>query len=148
MTCAAARRALLEADLEALRPGAVGPLAAHLAGCGACRAAADRILAGSAALAAARGVAPRRAASPAATAARGPGRTLRARRRRLRVLVPVLAAAAALTLVVLRGLPPAAPDPGPPAAPVPSVPPLVEAGGQNVVVFATTRPDITVVWQF
>jgi predicted anti-sigma-YlaC factor YlaD len=147
VTCAEARAALLDADLDTLRPGAPGPLGAHLAACAACRAAADRILAGTGALAAARTRTARTPAAAAAQAARTQGRRLRGRGRRLRVLVPVLAAAS-LALVFGRGLPFGSGALRPPVAPPPALPPLVEAGGQDVAVISTTRPDITIVWQF
>lgn len=147
MTCPDARAALLDADLDALRPGAPGPFAAHLAACAACRAAADRILAGTGALAAARTRTARTPAAAAAHTARTAGRRLRTRGRRLRVLVPLLAAAS-LALVVIRGLPFGSGALRPPVATPPTLPPLLEAGGQDVAVISTTRPDITIVWQF
>jgi predicted anti-sigma-YlaC factor YlaD len=147
MTCADARAALLDADLDALRPGAAGPLGQHLAGCAACRAAADRILAGTAALAAARARAPGRPSAAVAEAARVAGARLRVRRRRIRVLVPLLAAAC-LALFFVRHVPSGPGDGRPPAAAPAALPPLVEGGAHTVAVIATTRPDVTVVWQF
>lgn len=146
-TCTEARAALLDADLDALRPGAPGLLGAHLASCAACRAAADRIVTGTAALAAARGGATGRAPASVVAAVVKGGRRLRARRRRIRVLAPLLAAAS-LAVFFVRDLPPGSPDLRPPVPSAPVPPPIVEAGGQNVAVFATNRPDVTVVWQF
>lgn len=146
MTCPEARAALLEADLDALRPGHPGALGAHLDGCPSCRAAADRILAGMAALAADHARVSRRPAG-VAEAARMAGLRRRVRRRRLRVLVPLLAAAG-LAVFFVRGVPVGSGALQPPVPGPQPLPPLVEAAAQNVAVFSTTRPDVTVVWQF
>jgi predicted anti-sigma-YlaC factor YlaD len=147
MTCAEARAALLVADLEAMRAGAPGEVGAHLTGCPDCRATANRIVAGTAALAVARAGARRQPSASVAAVALANGQARRAWHRRIRTLVPLLAAASLAVFIVQR-TPTGAPDPRPPAPPFAEAPPLVEAGGQTVAVFSTTRPDITVVWQF
>ena len=145
--CAEARAALLAADLDALGAGAAGELGVHLARCAACRAAADRIVAGTAALAATRTGLPRRPSATVAATALAAGKRRRAHRRRIQVLVPLLAAAS-LAVFFVHEMPMGSPDLRPPLPLPPKPPPLVEAGGQNVAVFSTTRPDVTVVWQF
>jgi predicted anti-sigma-YlaC factor YlaD len=146
-TCSEARAALLDADLDALRPGAPGPLGAHLDTCAACRAAADRIVSGTAALAVARGCGTRRAPASVVATALERGRRLRSRQRRMRVVVPLLAAAS-LAVFFVSDLPLGSPGLRPPVPAPPTLPPIVEAAGLNVAVFSTTRPDVTVVWQF
>jgi len=147
ITCTEARAALLDADLDALRPGAPGPLSAHLATCAACRAAADRIVGGTAALAAAHGRGTGRTPASVVATALEHGRRLRSRQRRIRVLLPLLAAAS-LAVFFVSDLPLGSPGLRPPVPAPPALPPIVEAGGLNVAVFSTTRPDVTVVWQF
>jgi predicted anti-sigma-YlaC factor YlaD len=147
MTCAEARAALLAADLEAMRAGAPGELGEHLTACPDCRATAHRLVTGTAALAAARAVARCQPSATVAAAALASGRNRRARHRRIRLLVPLLAAAS-LVVFMVQHIPTGTPDPRPPTPFLAELPPLVEADGQTVAVFSTTRPDITVVWQF
>jgi len=106
---------------------------------------ADRILAGTEALADALARTSSRPPAVAAAAARLAGRRVRTRRRTVRVAVPLLAAA---SLVVLLARSPAKPAISPAQPDRAALPPIVEAGGQHVAVFTTHRPDIVVVWQF
>ena len=147
MTCADVRSALLEADLDTLESSSPGPLRDHLETCPPCRAAADRVLRGTAALAADRDRVPRRPAARVVQEARMAGGRRQARARRLRVLVPLLAAAS-LAVFFVRDRPVTPAPPQPPTVVPASLPPLVEGGGHDVAVLSTTRPDITVVWQF
>jgi hypothetical protein len=126
MRCAEAREPILTADPQELESGAAGPLAEHLGECAACRRSADRILAAHRALAEGR-------------------RAVRVHRR-LRTLAPALAAAAMLVVLLARA------DHTAPAPVILShpetMPPLVEAGAARVAIFSTSRPNVTVVWQF
>jgi hypothetical protein len=63
------------------------------------------------------------------------------------VLLPLLAAAS-LAVFFVSDLPLGSPGLRPPVPAPPALPPIVEAGGLIVAVFSTTRPDVTVVWQF
>jgi len=147
MTCADVRSALLEADLDSLAGSGPGPVRAHLESCAQCRAALERVRRGTAALAADLARVPHEPAAAVAQAARIEGRRRRARARRLRVLVPLLAAAS-LAVFFVRDVQVRSPALQPPAPASAQLPPLVEAGGHDVAVITTTRPDVTVVWQF
>jgi hypothetical protein len=148
LTCGEARQALLEADLAELERTQPGPLAAHLAACASCRAAAQRVLAATRGLEAQRSRAPTRSA--AATAARDAllesARLMQARRRRLRWTVAPLLAAAGLAAILLTR--PDAPTGDPIVRRPERLPPLVESTAPRVAVFNTDNPAIVVVWQF
>jgi hypothetical protein len=129
---------MLTAESAELAPQGSGDLAEHLRACDACAAAARAL-----------GSAMRRLAAdlepaPAGTPVRAAGaRTAAARRDRIGMAA--LAAAAAVTLLLVRS---SAPIPEPvapelPAGPIVEVPP-----GHNAVVFRTADPDITVVWYY
>lgn len=146
MDCAAARRAMLEAETAELVVGSGSELGRHLASCAACRAAAAGILAAERemgewlAAARPRGEAADAVARAAATAHR------RARFRRLGAASSLLAAAAVAAILVLpRGRLPA-------AARIGAVTPesrgfsVTAAPGSNLVVMHTSNPKIIVVW--
>jgi predicted anti-sigma-YlaC factor YlaD len=145
MTCGEARDALLAADLTELDGSRESPLAAHLAHCPACRAAAERVLMVTHGLQAERAVGPRWSAGAAAARARAEARRLRRARRARWAFVPVLAAAGLAIILLARGG-------GVPSQPVSygpaPAPPLVESAAANVAVFTTDNPTIVVVWQF
>jgi len=146
MRCVEAREILLTADLAVLQ-ATDGPLSEHLGGCPTCRAAATRILAAHGSLRAAPPT-PRCPSHHVAERAIADGRAVVRRRRLVRRLVPTLLAAAAAGAVLLvphDRLPPSTITPmTSPASP----PPLVEASNTDVAVIATSRPDITIIWQF
>jgi hypothetical protein len=152
MTCAEARDRILEADPAELRADGAGPLGAHLRGCAPCRAAAERVLAAQAELAA--GLA---ALSAAGSVEWTPVRRIgtapsAARRWTGRALLP-LAAAAALALVLR---PSASAPPASARAAAAAIQrdmlhpdPLVEPGpGRGAVVMSTRDPGVTVVWLY
>lgn len=136
MDCTLARDAMLEAELEELRGSGDTALADHLRACPPCRATAERILAGYAAL-------------DASLAAERPRPRLPRSLRWLEIAVP-LAAAAALVLLVAqpRGTSPAPTAPSAASAvPAAPAPPLVSApGAHDVTVMQTDDPNIVVVW--
>jgi hypothetical protein len=149
MNCDEARRALLEADPAELRGTGTGALALHLRDCASCRADAERILEGTAALNTAIGQAAAARPAPGVPALRR-----RARAARTRLLVP-LAAAAALAVLLLSGDVMDALRSGDDARPVMvqrpdalRTPSVNAAGGRGVAVMRTANPDITVVWTF
>ena len=143
MTCMEARAALLAADLEELRGAADTPLALHLGGCTACRAAAERIIRVEGAMGRRLGsLAPRRdIARPPAMPSRRPGPW--------RWAVPLAAAAGIVALLVVNR-----PHKPPPMEERPADVAVQEAGGvsvrapagRNVAVFQTDDPDIVVIW--
>jgi anti-sigma factor RsiW len=144
MRCAEAREPILTADPQELESGAAGPLAEHLGECAACRRSADRILAAHQALRTA--LVPVARSAAAAQRALAEGRRAVRVHRRLRTLAPALAAAAMLVVLLARA------DHTAPAPVILShpetMPPLVEAGAARVAIFSTSRPNVTVVWQF
>jgi len=146
MTCAEAREILLTADLTVLE-ATDGPVSEHLAACPTCQAVAARILAAHGAL---RAAVPgsRRPSSLVTERAIVQGRAIVRRRRLLRRIVPTLLAAAAVAAVLL--VPRDRLLPGTMAPPTrrASLPPLVEASNTDVAVITTSRPDITIIWQF
>lgn len=160
MTCADARELLLEAEPHDLRPRGRGPLSEHLGACPRCRALADAILRGEAALGgglaalAAAGAArvaiaagtppPRAEPTRPSRVARVPARS-RARRRVALAVLP-LAAAATLVLLPSAGAGPA-PLPDPDVVLHPPVP-FVEAPAGGPVAVLESGPGITVVWFF
>jgi predicted anti-sigma-YlaC factor YlaD len=147
MTCPEAREFLLTADLDRLEATG-GPLADHLAACPTCRAAATRIVQAHRALRAAV-PAPRRAGRLIAERAIAEGRAAMRRRRRIvRRAVPTLLAAAAIGAVLLVPRDRLPRGTIAPATPNASLPPLVAASSTDVAVIATSRPDITIIWQF
>jgi len=145
MDCAAARRAMLEADAAELAGPSGSELGRHLESCAACRAAAAAILAAERELgewlAAAR---PRGEAADALARAAAEARR-RVRTRRLGAAGALLAAAAMGALLLLpRGRMPAGAAPEALLArPQFSV---AAAPGQNVIVMHTSNPKIVVVW--
>ena len=150
MDCAAARALLLEADPAELRDTVDSPLAAHLAICADCRAAADAILAGEAELHAAL----RMLASPSTDPKVIP---LRPRLSWGRRMVPAAASFAALAAAVAAVML-TRPDAAPPrrGAAVERIarlmfpaPPVARAeGGRSVAVLKTSDPGVTVVWVY
>lgn len=156
MRCAEARKRLLEAGPDELRPDHDGPLAAHLLVCRPCDAAAQTIRSFEADLAAQLGGGPRVDAAEVvrkALAADGAPPELSAARRRARSWTGreawlALAMAAAIAVVFLWPRPPR-PLPGT-RMPTPAIdPPAVEApAGHDVAVLPTSNPDITVLWFF
>lgn len=167
LSCRAARRLLLEADLPELRGEGEGPLCRHLDTCARCRAAADTILAAEEELdGALRSLGPRLDEDAAVELARrqGPARRPEPARSWWKVLVPVASAAALAGLLYLGSLEPER-RPHRPAArsPVPaaSAPGLdgpgdrtavqlaVEVPEESRVMIVETRdPSVTVVWFF
>lgn len=153
MTCAQALDHILEADPAELRADAPGELAEHLRGCGRCRDAAERVLAGQAELAyglaalASMGAADRTRVRPIGTAPTA------VRRWAVRAALP-LAAAAALALVLRQPSPSAPPASARLAAAaiqrdMMTEDDLVEPGpGRGVAVMATRDPGVTVVWLY
>jgi anti-sigma factor RsiW len=143
MNCQTAHELMLEADPQDLLTGADGLLASHLQECPRCRAAAERVLDGMAAL-------NEELASPPLTPLEAALAGLRHPRRppRQRILPWATAAAAVLAALVLGPW-----NQGPqlseiePGVALPAPAPVVEdAGGAGMVMFATSNPRITVVW--
>jgi anti-sigma factor RsiW len=143
MNCQEARELLLVADSAELVPAEGSPLGVHLRECAECRGRAATIQATEAALRERLATAlPRRGVQEARR--RSAGRAVRARR--LRLFVP-LAAAAGIVAVVL-GWPRALP-PGPGVMPAPRAPFSVTAPpGRSVAVVRTDNPDVVVFWFF
>lgn len=130
MTCDEARELLLEADLSELRGEGDSPLALHVTSCTACRAAANHLLAQTAAL---------HAAVQQEPAER--------RRSTWRRAVPVGLAAAAAVAVLL--VPRDQPRNPPLAVARPEQPRSgVNVVARNAAVLQTRNPKITVVWYF
>jgi hypothetical protein len=158
-TCVEMRERLLEADPAELLGEGDSTVALHVAGCAACTAAARRILRSQQELADALSQLSERAA-PAAGAgvvAVGPvasaetaGRRAPGARRRLLRAMPPLAAAAVLVLFLLQQravdeLPRLEPVPEPTAYAL-DMPVVNATDGSDVAVMQTTNPNITVVW--
>lgn len=149
MTCADARKAILEADVPALRGEDNSPLALHLRGCQGCRRVAEAVLHGEGLLAneLTRAVPPLDLDRILATFP-APGRKRRPWYRRPLILpLAPLAAAAGLAAILLTREPSLpGPDYSPPA---PSFgPDVVVPEGRTAAVMSTSNPDITVVWLF
>jgi len=145
MNCAAARQAMLEADLAELVAGTGSELAVHVAGCQGCRAAAARILEAERGLAAWLDSRQPRGDTPTAVARAAAAARRRAAVRRLAGIASLLAAAAVGALLLLpRGaMIPAARTSAALTAPQFSV---TAPPGRSVVVMHTPDPKIIVVW--
>lgn len=143
MNCETARALLLEAEPAALRAPQGTPLGAHLEACAECAGLAGKILASDAALHDALAT-----LSAATMGARTTGARAVARRawRRSAVLLPVIAAAAALVLL-LRPEPSRLPV-APSARAIPRHTVVNGTDGSGVAVMQTRDPDITVIWNF
>jgi len=149
MDCAAARALLLEADPAELRGEADSPLAAHLAACADCRAAADAILAGEAELDAAL----RTLASPSTDPKVIPLRPARGWGRRMVPAAASFAALAAAVAGILLTRPHTAAPRGATTEQIAQLmfpaPPIARAAaGQSVAVLKTSDPGVTVVWVY
>jgi hypothetical protein len=156
MKCADARRALLEAELDALEGVGDGPLARHVRECPGCSSVARAILEGEAALSealrsAAPRVDPQKVLDLAGEAERAVPRRgvqeLRTWRRPARALAFLPLAAAAAATAFFLGRPPSLP--GPPYAPPAAAGGGLDVqapGGNAVAVLQTNNPEITVLW--
>ena len=157
--CVEMRERLLEADPAELLGEGDSTVALHIAGCAACTAAARRVLRSQQELADALSQLSDRSA-PAAGArvvsvgsgasAESAGRPARRVRRRLLRVMPPLAAAAVLVLFLLQQrttaeLPRLEPVPEPTAYAL-DMPMVNATDGSDVAVMQTSNPDITVVW--
>jgi hypothetical protein len=146
MTCADARRLMLEADLAELTPGAGSELGAHLAACAACRGAAAEIRGLEAGLAAWLG-----AARPHTDDASAIARAAATARRRasIRRAGATLSLAAAAVLAGLLVLPRGRQQPSF-LAPRPAAASrgfsVVAPPGNDVLVLQSADPNIVVVW--
>jgi anti-sigma factor RsiW len=146
MNCAAARHAILDADLTELTGGSGSELSRHLETCPACRAAAALVVEAERGLAAWLDAARPRGEADQALARAAAAHRRRARVRRAGAAGSLLAAAAAVVLLLLPHAPP-------PAAPALGAA-LPEAGrfsvtaspSRDVVVMHTSNPKIIVVW--
>lgn len=145
--CKTALERLLEADPAELSGRGESELVVHLRDCERCAAVAKQLLEGQAELASALGeLTPRTAVDEALSRARVRRKQLARRRNAWRVAAP-LAAAAAVTAVLLLG----SPDGRMPgefvSLPAPRIEPVVEvAAAQNVMVFETPDKSAKVIW--
>ncbi|HEU0015224.1 MAG TPA: hypothetical protein VFQ45_16150 [Longimicrobium sp.] len=148
MDCTTARARLLEAEPHDLRGRGDAELAAHLAGCAACRARAEAVLAGYAELDAAL----RTMASPRHPADVIPLRARRARVRRWALPGAGASLAAAAVIALLLARPRAERQPETTADDIARAifprSPVAKAEGKSVAVMHTNDPGVTLVWVY
>jgi anti-sigma-K factor RskA len=145
--CKTALERLLEADPAELSGRGDSELATHLQECERCAAVAKQLLAGQQELAAELGeLGPRTGVEEALSRARVRRRQVARRRNTWRVAAP-LAAAAAVTAVLLVGSPDGRMPGEIVSLPAPRIEPVVEvAAAQNVMVFETQDQSAKVIW--